>query len=415
MTYPIDTIRAQFPALHKEHHGHAVCHFDGPAGSQVPSSVAQAVSDYLMNCNSNRCAPFSVSQRSDERVEAGHATLAEFVGADEPVEIVFGQNMTSLTLALSRSLGKTWKPGDEIIVTQLDHDANVAPWMLAAEDAGAKVHHIPVNLEDCTLNQTDYRNLLSEKTRLVALGYASNATGTINPIRQMIADAREVGALTFIDAVHMAPHRRLNVTELDCDFLSCSAYKFYGPHIGILYGKRELLESLTPYKLRPSPDEIPGRWMTGTQSHEAICGAKAAVDYLADLGKSINPNAANRSEQLDAAFSAIENYECELTKYLLSRFDELESLKLWGISDRERLAERVPTFSFTHPSKTPHEFAEQLGQQGIYVWPGNHYAFPFTTAAGLEPGGTLRVGLLHYNTIEEIDRLVDSLHPLLQQ
>ena len=303
-----------------------MCHFDGPAGSQVPKSVADAMTSYLLETNSNRGAPFSVSQQSDERIEAGHFALAEFVGTDDPGQIAFGQNMTSLTLALSRTLGKTWGPGDEIIVTQLDHDANVTPWVLAAEDAGAKVHHVPVNLEDCTLDQSEYRNLLSDKTRLVASGYASNATGTVNPVKQMIADAHDVGALTFIDAVHMAPHRRLDVTALDCDFLCCSAYKFFGPHIGILYGKRELLQSLPAYKLRPSPNNIPGRWMTGTQSHESICGAAAAVDYLANFGKSVSPQAGDRSKQLDAAFEFIEAYERELSSYLLKRFADLDSM-----------------------------------------------------------------------------------------
>ena len=415
MTYPIEAIREQFPALQKLHQGHMVCHFDGPAGSQVPHTVAEAMSDYLLNTNSNRCAPFSVSQQSDERVESGHATLAEFVGTHDPGEIIFGQNMTSLTLALSRAIGKTWNPGDEIIVTQLDHDANVTPWVLAAEDARVKVHYVPIHLEDCTLDQSQYQNLLSERTRLVTIGYASNATGTINPIKQMIQQAHDVGALTFVDAVHMAPHRRLNVSDLDCDFLCCSAYKFFGPHLGILFGKRKHLESLPTYKLRPSPNQLPGRWMTGTQSHESIFGAASAVNYLAEIGQTALENTGNLSEQLDAAFDAIENYELELSHYLLDRIQQLESLKLWGISDRDRLSERVPTFSFTHASLTPHDLAEQLGHQGIYVWPGNHYALPFTESAKLEPDGTLRVGLLHYNTKEEIDRLVDSLHSLLQQ
>jgi len=413
MSFPIESIREKFPALQRQRHQRTVCHFDGPAGSQVPQSVANAISDYLLHTNSNRSAPFAVSRESDERVEAGHSAMAAFLGTPDAGEIIFGQNMTSLTFALSRAISKSWSPGDEILVSQLDHDANVSPWVQAARDAGVTVHHIPINLEDCTLDQVAYRNLLSERTKLVAIGYASNATGTVNPVKEMIAAAQEVGAITFIDAVHMAPHRRINVSDLGCDFLCCSAYKFFGPHIGIMYGRRNLLESLPAYKLRPSPDTLPGRWMTGTQSHESICGAAAAVNYLADVGKFVSDEATHRTEQLDAAFEAIHQYEAELSEHFLNRLTELKSLKLWGISNLKRLKERVPTFSLTHESIPPSEIATELGKRGIFVWPGNHYALPFTEAAGLEPHGTLRVGLLHYNTREEIDRLMDSLHDVV--
>ncbi|MDB4637452.1 cysteine desulfurase-like protein [bacterium] len=415
MTFPIESVREHFPALQRQLNGRTVCHFDGPAGSQVPQMVACSMSDYLLNTNSNRSAPFVVSQESDERVEAGHSALADFLGTTDTGEIVFGQNMTSLTFTLSRAISQTWQPGDEIIVSQLDHDANVSPWVQAAKDAGVIVHHIPVNLEDCTLDQTAYRDLLSERTKLVAVGYASNATGTVNPVKKMIAAAREVGAITFIDAVHMAPHRRINVTDLDCDFLCCSAYKFFGPHIGIMFGKRRLLESLPVYKLRPSPNSLPGRWMSGTQSHESTCGAAAAVDYLANLGKTISSEATDRTSQLDVAMQAISEYETELSEHFLERMTKIDSLKLWGINDPNRWGERVPTFSFTHDSISPQEIATQLGERGLFAWPGNHYALPFTDAAGLEPEGTLRVGFLHYNTVEEIDRLVDSLQDVLQQ
>lgn len=413
--FPIDHIRDQFPALQREQHGLAVCQFDGPAGSQVPRSVAEAVGDYLLNTNSNRGAPFSVSEESDARLDAAHEALADFLGSSDSGEISFGQNMTSLTFALSRALARTWRPGDEVIVSQLDHDANVTPWILAARDAGAVVHHIPVRLEDCTLDREAYRNILSDRTRLVAVGYASNATGTINPVAEMIADAHRAGALTFIDAVHMAPHQQIDVNRLDCDFLCCSAYKFFGPHVGVMYGKRELLESLQPYKLRPSPNDLPGRWMTGTQSHEAIMGAAAAVEYFADLGRRVAKSAGPRVESLRAAWEAIARYERDLCRHLLSGVEELPGLRLWGISATDRLQERVPTFSFTHANRSPKAIAKSLADEGIYTWPGNHYALPFTEAAGLEPEGTLRVGLLHYNTREEIDRLVDSLRLLLRE
>lgn len=413
--FPVDDVRAQFPALQRKLNGRAVCHFDGPAGSQVPQRVSDALSDYLLHTNSNRGAPFAVCAESDAKLDAAHAALADFLGASDPDTVSFGQNMTSLTFALSRALARTWEPGDEIIVSQLDHDANVTPWVLAARDAGATVRHIPIHLEDCTLDLEAYRNILNERTRLVAVGYASNATGTINPIAGMIAEAHRAGALTFIDAVHMAPHQQIDVEQLDCDFLCCSAYKFFGPHIGVMYGKRELLESIEPYKLRPSPNALPGRWMTGTQSHEAIVGAAASVDYLAALGRSFSPVATTRVDSLQAAWSAISQYEQDLSRYLLNGIKDLSGLKLWGISALDRLRERVPTFSFTHTRLSPQAIAEALAEQGIFVWPGNHYALPFTEAAGLEPGGTLRVGLLHYNTCEEIDRLVDSLRLLLRE
>lgn len=414
MPFPIESVREQFPALSRTINGVPVCHCDGPAGSQVPRRVAEAVSDYLLTTNANRGAPFAVAEESDARLDAAHIALADFLGTPDPGCIAFGQNMTSLTLALSRALAKTWKPGDEVIVSQLDHDANVTPWVLAAEDAGAVVRRIPVRLDDCTLDLDAYRRLLSERTRLVALGYASNATGTVNPVRAMIADAHAVGALAFVDAVHFAPHGLINVAELDCDFLCCSAYKFFGPHVGVLYGKRSLLESVRPYKLRPSPEDLPGRWMTGTQSHEGIVGAAEAVEYLADLGRSLRTEIVSRRDALRTAFDAITAYEQELGLDFLKATREIPGLKSWGITDPERLGERVPTFSFTQARHSPKEIAVALGREGIFAWPGNHYALPFTEAAGLEPGGTLRIGLLHYNTREEVARVGEALSRVVE-
>ena len=275
--FPVNQIRTFFPALSRTQEGNLVCHFDGPAGSQVPRRVADAVSDYLLSMNSNRGAPFPVSQHSDMRLDLAHLTLADFLGTRDPGCIAFGQNMTSLTFALSRALSKSWKPGDEIIVTDLDHDANVTPWVLAAEDAGATIRRIPVRLEDCTLDLNTYRELLSDRTQLVALGYASNATGTINPIKEMIAEAQSVGAVTFVDAVHMAPHGLIDVTDLDCDFLCCSAYKFFGPHLGVMYGKRERLESICPYKLRPESRHTTRAMDDGdsvSRSHDRSSGSR---------------------------------------------------------------------------------------------------------------------------------------------
>lgn len=410
MTQPDWTaLRSQFPALSREVNDAPVAYFDGPAGSQVPRCVAEAVSDYLLQTNANRGAPFATAQESDAILEDAHRTLAAFLGTPDPATIVFGQNMTTLALHLSRSLAQTWQPGDEILVSQLDHDANVTPWGLAARDAGVTVQQISLRPADGTLDMEDFHAKLSPRTRFLAVGYASNALGTINPVREMIAAAREFGAVTFIDAVHYAPHGRINVTDLDCDFLAVSAYKFFGPHVGVLYGKQSAFADLTPYKLRPSTNEMPGRWMTGTQNHEGIAGAAAAVRYLAEH---VGGNA-DLLIGLDSAFRAIQQRENELCEQLLTGLAKLPRVRIWGIADPSRLAERVPTVSITHETKTPLELATALGQQGLFAWAGNHYALPVTTALDLEPHGTLRVGLLHYNTPGEVDRLLSALTELV--
>lgn len=318
--------------------------------------------------------------------------------------------MTTITLAVSRALARTWQPGDEIIVSRLDHDANFTPWILAAEDAGVAVRYIDLHPEGGTLDLDDYRSKLSERTRLVAVGYAANATGTINPVHDMVKSAHAVGALIFVDAVHFAPHGRINVARLGCDLLVCSAYKFFGPHVGVLWGRRSLLQETRPYKLRPAPDRVPGRWMTGTQNHEGIAGAAAAVDYLASLGAgSEGTPESSRSARLDAAFDQIVSYEQTLSARLLAGLDGIPDVTIQGISDLSRMDERVPTVSLTHMKRTPKEIAVKLAAAGIFVWSGHHYAQPFTEAAGLEPHGTLRMGALHYNTVEEIDRIVEAI------
>ncbi|MEZ6057266.1 MAG: cysteine desulfurase-like protein [Planctomycetaceae bacterium] len=399
----VTKIRGQFPAFRRQERGCPVAYFDGPAGSQVPESVIEAVSNYLANTNANCGAPIGTSRDSDAILSQARQTLADFLGASDPLEIVFGANMTTCAFSLSRALARTWKPGDEIIVTQLDHDANVTPWVRAAESAGATVRHVPVDLATCTLDMAVYDELLSERTRFIAVGYASNAVGTVNPVREMISKGHAVGALTFVDAVHMAPHRLIDVAHLDCDFLACSAYKFFGPHVGVLWGRYQLLDELRPDKLRPAPESVPGKWMTGTQHHEGIAGASAAVDYIASLG-----DGESRRERLRVAFERIERHEEELLRQLLEGLKSLP-YRLWGLSTRRDDADRVPTVSLTHEHIAPQELARQLAQAGLYCWPGNHYAYPFTTVAGLEPLGTLRIGLLHYNTSEEVARLLEEL------
>jgi cysteine desulfurase family protein (TIGR01976 family) len=400
----VAAIRQRFPALSRMHAGRTAAYFDGAAGSQVPTSVIEAVADYLAHHNANRGGVIPTSQETDSLMDAAHLAAKDFLGAANPAEIAFGQNMTSLTFSLSRALAKTWSPGDEIIVSRLDHDANVTPWVMAARDAGCVVKHIDIQPEDCTLAIETLPGLLSDRTKLVAVGYASNAVGTINPVKEICRQAQMAGALTFIDAVHFAPHGRINVAEIGCDFLACSAYKFFGPHVGLLYGRRELMEAIAPYKLRPAPSSLPGRWMTGTQSHESICGFAAAVDYLASLG-----TGATRVEKLDRAFEAIGAYEAAIGDRLLRGLLEIPSLTLWGLKG---VAGRVPTFSVTDSRLTPTEMATRLAERGFWTWPGNHYALPLTERLGLEPLGTLRISLLHYNTVDEVDGFLAALRDL---
>lgn len=416
MTAPLNVaeVRDLFPALTRDVNGRRCAYFDGPAGSQVPRSVADAVARYLCHTNANRGAPFATARESDALLDHAHEVLAEFLHAADPGEVVFGANMTSITLAVSRALSRQWSPGDEILVTQLDHDANVTPWVLAARDAGATVRHVPVRSEDCTLELQAYHELLSPRTRLVALGLASNATGTINPVAEMAQRAHEHGALVYVDAVHFAPHGLLDVQALHADFLVCSAYKFFGPHVGVLWGRRALLEALPSYKLRPAPDRLPGKWMTGTQNHEGIAGTAAAVEYLSQLGSGNGaPEAGTLRAALDRAFERIAAHEQALLVKLIGGLQELP-VRIWGITDESRFEQRVPTVSITAPGHTPQALADALGAQGLFSWPGNHYALPLTEALGLEPHGTLRFGLLHYNTSEEVDRLLAALQTLLR-
>jgi len=411
MVIPLDvtSLRSRFPALSRRVNDHPAAYFDGAAGSQVPQSVIDAIADVLANHNANRGSAIPTSREADERIEEAHRALADFLGAFDPAEVFFGQNMTSLTFAMSRALSRTWKAGDEIIVTRLDHDANVTPWTLAARDAGAVVHTIDFNADDCTLDVTALANRLNAKTRLVAVGYASNAVGTINPIAEICRLAKNAGALTFVDAVHYAPHGRINVSALGCDFLACSPYKFFGPHLGVMYGRLEHLERLEAYKLRPAPARSPGKWMTGTQSHESIWGAAAAVDYIASLSGSTE---GSRSRRLDVAFERIQAHERTIGERLLAGLRELKNFRLWGIADSSRWNERVPTFSLTHQSLTPQQMCDRLLERGLLSWAGNHYALSFCECCNLEPGGTLRLSLMHYNTQAEVDRLLEALQSL---
>jgi len=407
----VNALRSQFPALAETYNGHAAVYFDAPGGTQVPQRVIDAISAYLVHSNSNTHGQFHTSHRTDEILAGAHAAMADMLGCDAE-EIVFGQNMTTLTFALSRALGRELREGDEIITTLLDHDANVAPWR-ALEERGAKVHAVKFHTEDCTLDLEDLRSKLNARTKIVAVGYASNAVGTINSVKKIAAMAHEVGALVFIDAVHYAPHGAIDVRDLNCDFLACSTYKFFGPHIGALYGKREHMLRLKPYKVRPAADTLPDRWETGTLNHEGIAGVTACVEYLADLGRKASPHATSRRVAILAAYAWMQQHEHELAERLIRGLLEIPGLTFYGIRDLNRLSERTPTVSIRMKGHSPAELSRRLGELGIYTWDGNFYAMNLTEQLGVEDsGGILRIGLAHYATSEEVDRLLRALRAL---
>ena len=410
--FPIDACRDQFPAFARHVDGQPAVYLDGPAGSQVPQRVIDAIGTYLGQTNANHGGLFETSRQSDAMLADAHRAVADLLGVDSPESTIFGPNMTTLTFALSRALARTWNEGDEVVVTRLDHDANVSPWVLAARDAGATIRRVDFRPEDCTLDLDQLRAAINERTRLVAVGSASNSVGTINPIREICRLAHDAGAHVFVDAVHFAPHALIDVPAWDCDFMACSAYKFFGPHVGILWGRPELLESLAAYKVRPASNDLPDKWMTGTQNHEGIAGVAAAIEYLADLGRSLAPATSNRRGALASAFEQIGAYERELCGRLVAGLSRLPQVRVWGITDPTRLDQRVPTVSITHRGMSCAELAERLGRRGIFVWHGHFYALELTEALDLEPDGLVRLGLLHYNTIGEVDRLLQALREI---
>ena len=409
--FNVERVRSQFPSLSRMLDGKQAIYFDGPAGSQVPRSVVDRISDCMLHHNANRSGRFVTSREVDAIMNHCHQVFCDFVGAASPESIAFGPNMTSLTLQFSRALSQEWRPGDRILVSSLDHDANFTPWVLAAKDAGAEVKVIRIRTSDATLDLASLDELLNERTRLVAVTAASNAVGSLTPLREIAKRAHSVGAELFVDAVHMAPHKSMDVTDWNCDYLVCSAYKFFGPHIGVLYGRKDRMQSLIPYKLRPAPDSLPGRWMTGTQNHACIAGAAAAVDYIASLSP-IPADHQNRRERLIDAMSIISYYETELISKLIEGLLSNPRLKVFGITDPNRMSERAPTVSFQVAGATSIEMAQRLGDQGVFAWHGNYYALPLTESLGTEPAGMVRLGCMHYNTLEEVERTLDLLRTM---
>ena len=407
-TFDIAWVREQFPSLKLQVNGQAAAFLDGPAGTQVPKQVMDAVQNYFLTANANTNGAFLTSRRTDEMILSARAAMADFFNCDRD-EVVFGQNMTTITFALARAIGRELKSGDEIVVSTLDHDANVAPWR-ALEEKGVVIRQVDIRESDCTLDMEDLRHKLSAKTKLVAVGYASNIAGTINPVAEITKLAHAAGALMFVDAVHYAPHGLIDVQVLDCDFLACSPYKFFGPHMGTLYGKRKHLEKFKPYKVRPATNTPPESWETGTQVQELIAGIGAAVDYLAELGRHSDAGVKSRRAALQAAYRATHQYESGLLTRLISGLPAIPGMRIFGITDRQRFEERCSTLSFRLGDHHPTKIAAFLGQRGIFTWDGNFYALNLSERLGVEQhGGVLRVGLVHYNTAEEVDRLLAAL------
>jgi len=410
MSLDINTIRQQFPSLSRP-----AIFFDNPGGTQIAKPALDRMVAYLTDTNANHAGPFATSIASDAIIDEAHQAVADFFNANRAEEIVFGANMTSLTFHISRSLARTWNPGDTIVVTRLDHDANVTPWVLAAKDRDCHVQYVDFNLEDGTLDLDQLSEALETEPRLVAVGYASNALGTINPLQEITAMAHASGALVYVDAVHYAPHGPIDVQNLDCDFLVCSAYKFFGPHVGMLYGRYDLLDQLSAYKVRPAPSTPPGKFQTGTPNFEGIAGLLGTLEYLEWLGENfetagIGGDYSNRRLRLKQAMGTISTYETQLSRAMLEILEETPGLTIYGPRNIDRLNERVPTFAFTLEGFTPRQIAEELGKRDIFVWDGNYYALQVTEALGLEEsGGMVRVGPVHYNTLDEIMRFGEVL------
>jgi cysteine desulfurase family protein (TIGR01976 family) len=390
-------VRSQFPSLAQTVNGQPAVFLDGPGGTQVPQRVIDAISDYLKVDNANTAGAYATSRRTDSMIAGARSAMADFLGCD-PDEVVFGPNMTSLTFAISRSIGRALGPGDEIVLTHLDHDANISPWR-ALEERGVSIRMAEIHEDDCTLDMDDLAGNITDRTKLVAVGYASNAVGTINDVKKIIGLAHERGAMAYIDAVHYAPHGPIDVRALDCDFLVCSTYKFFGPHMGVLYGKREHLKRLEPYKVRANTNAIPNRWEWGTLNHECIAGITACVDYLADLGRRVNPSASTRRAALLAAYEAIQKHERELMELLIRGLVAIPGLKLYGISDSKRFDQRCPTLAVRIKGHTPLELATRrarllyLGRQLLCAEPyrtarcRKRWRIPAHRAGSLQHGG----------------------------
>jgi cysteine desulfurase family protein (TIGR01976 family) len=406
-------VRSQFPALAQSINGNPAVFMDGPGGTQVPQRVIDAIADYLAHNNANTGGAFQSSRNTDRMIAEARSAMSDFLNCDAD-EIVFGANMTTLTFGMSRAIGRELGPGDEIVLTLLDHDANFSPWK-ALEEKGVVIRTVAFNEKDCTLDMHDLKAKIGGRTRLVAVGYASNAVGTINDVAEVVRLAKQAGALSYIDAVHYAPHGSIDVRQLDCDFLACSTYKFFGPHMGVLYGKREHLKRLRPYKVRPNTNDIPNCWEWGTLNHECIAGIKACIDYWEELGRRAKPAVTTRRAAILAAHEAIHAHEQQMTAKMLAGLQAIPGLKLYGIINPQQFDNRCATFVVRIEGHTPLELATKLGERGFFTWDGNYYAMNLTEQLKVEQvGGFLRIGLVHYNTREEVERLLGALREIAE-
>jgi len=417
MSFDLEAIRSQFPGLALTDNGTRRIYFDNPAGTQVPVCVAAAMADCLMTKNANLGGYFASSLDADRVVQSARDGMADFLNAPASDEIIFGQNMTTITLHLSRSIGRLLRSGDEIVLSQMDHDANVWPWVLLARDLELEIRWLPFDKESFEFDLDVLDEIITERTRLVCVGSASNLTGTLNDIKEICARTRAAGAMSFVDGVQSAPHIPTDVQDIGCDFFVCSSYKFFGPHQGILWGRREVLEQLEPYKVRPSPAELPWCFETGTQSNEGLAGIAATVDYFALIGQSMAEEQLGnwdqfqgQRQQVHAAMELVFDYEKTLTSRLIDGLLDIDGITVQGITDKDAMDRRVPTVSFTHATAAPDKIARALAKQNIFVWGGHNYAVEVVRTLGIdETGGAVRIGPVHYNSIAEIDELLAGL------
>jgi len=419
MTYDVNLVRQQFPSLDRP-----AVFLDNPAGTQIAKPSLDRINRYLLECNANHEGRFETSRRSDEVLYEAHAAMADFLNASRPEEIIFGNNMTTLTLHMSRTLARNLQPGDNILVTRLDHDANISPWMLVAEDKGCNLLWVDIDVEQGKLDLDDFARALDRKPKIAAFGYASNLLGTVNPVKMLTKMAHDAGALVYIDAVQYAPHGPIDVQDIGCDFLVCSSYKFFGPHAGALYGKYDRLSELKAYKVRPASNELPYKFETGTQNHEGIAGVLGALEYLQWLGMQFGAGQvqawreagfSGRRLELKVGMSAMQAYEKELSRKLIGIVQSISGTRIHGVTDLEHLDERVPTVSFTVDGKDPERIADELGRLGFYVWNGHNYALAIVERMGLlDAGGMVRIGPVHYNTLDELERFGEALEKVVK-
>lgn len=408
-TFPIEAVRGRFPALALSDAGKRRIYLDNPAGTQVPKTVADAVAHCLLNTNANLGGFFPTTILAENIVVDAHVAMADFLGAESHEEIVVGANMTTLTYHMARTLGRRWGQGDEIIVTRMDHEGNVSPWLQLAEDKGITVRFLPFDATSWQIEESALAELLGPRTRLLALNYASNLTGSINRVKSLTKLAKDAGALVYVDAVQYAPHGLIDVRDIGCDFLVCSSYKFFGPHLGVLWGRRDLIETLEPYKCRCSSNALPERFELGTPQIELLAGLTGAVDYFGTLGEIMGEGASRRAG-ITAAFAASTAYEMPLARKLIDGLLAIDGVTIHGITDPARMIERVPTVSFTVGGMSPEEIVRPMSDENIFVWSGHNYAWESVHQLGISPErGVVRIGIAHYNTEAEIVETVDSV------